>query len=61
MTDTPWLGDACSLMDAFRSGERTPTEELDLVLGAIMRSELNAVPFIDHDMATAGAAAADVS
>ena len=61
MTDTPWLGDACSLMDAFRSGERTPREELDLVLGAITRSELNAVPFIDADRALAGAEAADVS
>ena len=43
MTDTPWLGDACSLVDAFRSGERTPAEELELVLGAIERSTLNAV------------------
>ncbi len=61
MTDSPWLGDACSLMDAFRSGERTPAEELELVLGAIERSELNAMSFVDADSARAGAAAADVS
>ena len=31
MTDTPWLGDACSLVDAFRSGERKPADELEAV------------------------------
>jgi Asp-tRNA(Asn)/Glu-tRNA(Gln) amidotransferase A subunit family amidase len=61
MTDTPWLGDACSLMDAFRSGERTPAEELELVLGAIERSSLNAVSFVDTDQARARAGGADVS
>jgi aspartyl-tRNA(Asn)/glutamyl-tRNA(Gln) amidotransferase subunit A len=61
MTDSPWLGDACSLMDAFRSGERSPAEELELVLGAIERSELNAVSFLDTEQARASAAAADVS
>lgn len=60
MTDTPWLGDACSLMDAFRSGERSPAEELELVLGALERSELNAVSFVDADQARARAASADV-
>ncbi len=61
MTDSPWLGDACSLVDAFRSGERTPVEELELVLGAIERSEINAVPFVDPERARAAAAAADTS
>lgn len=61
MTDTPWLGDACSLVDAFRSGERSPAEELELVLGAIERSELNTVAFLDADGARAGVAAADPS
>ncbi len=61
MTDSPWLGDACSLVDAFRSGERTPVEELELVLGAIERSEINAVPFVDAEGARAAAAAADPS
>jgi aspartyl-tRNA(Asn)/glutamyl-tRNA(Gln) amidotransferase subunit A len=61
MTDTPWSGDACSLVDAFRSGERKPTDELDAVLGAIEASSLNAVAFIDADGARAAAADADVS
>ena len=37
MTDTPWLGGACSLVDAFRSGERTPLDELEATLDAIER------------------------
>ena len=49
MTDTPWLGDACSLVDAFRSGERKPIDELEAVLGAIEASELNAFAFLDAD------------
>jgi aspartyl-tRNA(Asn)/glutamyl-tRNA(Gln) amidotransferase subunit A len=61
MTDTPWLGDACSLVDAFRSGERSPAEELELVLGAIERSSLNAVCFTDAEQARARAAVADPS
>ncbi|HEX6568622.1 MAG TPA: hypothetical protein VF015_05635, partial [Acidimicrobiales bacterium] len=61
MTDTPWLGDACSLVDAFRSGERKPSDELDAVLGAIESSALNALPFIDADGARAVARGADVS
>ncbi len=61
MSDTPWLGDACSLVDAFRSGERKPAEELELVLGAIERSGLNAFPFVDADNARAAAVTADTS
>ncbi len=61
MTDLPWLGDACSLVDAFRSGERSPAEELEAVLAAIGRSRLAAVPFLDEDGARAAATAADVS
>jgi aspartyl-tRNA(Asn)/glutamyl-tRNA(Gln) amidotransferase subunit A len=61
MTDTPWLGDACSLVDAFRSGERKPSEELDAVVGAIAASTLNAVPFVDEAGARAAVAGADVS
>jgi Asp-tRNA(Asn)/Glu-tRNA(Gln) amidotransferase A subunit family amidase len=61
MTDAPWLGDACSLVDAFRSGERKPIDELDAVLRAIEASDLNAVPFVDAEAARATAADADVS
>ena len=57
MTDTPWLGDACSLVDAFRSGERSPKEELEATLTAIERSELNCFSFVDADRAREAAAA----
>lgn len=61
MTDQPWTGDACSLVDAFRRGERSPVEELDATLAAIERSSLNAFAFVDEPRARAAAAAADVS
>ncbi len=61
MTDDPWSGDACSLVDAFRRGERSPAEELDATLAAIARSSLNAWSFIDETAARAAAVTADVS
>lgn len=61
MPDTPWLGDACSLMDAFRVGERSPLEELDACLAAIERSSLNAFCHIEADAARARASEADVT
>jgi len=61
MADTPWLEDTCSLVDAFRSGERSPTEELEATLAAIESSELNAFSHLDVDAARAAAASADVS
>ena len=61
MTDTPWLDDACSLVDAFRSGERSPREELDATLAAIDRSELNNWSHLDPERARAAAERADVS
>jgi aspartyl-tRNA(Asn)/glutamyl-tRNA(Gln) amidotransferase subunit A len=61
MTDMPWQGDACSLVDAFRRGERSPSEELDAVLAAIDASELNAFSHVHGDEAIAAAAGADVS
>jgi Asp-tRNA(Asn)/Glu-tRNA(Gln) amidotransferase A subunit family amidase len=61
MTDTPWQGDACSLVDAFRSGERTPKEEVELVLAAIERSALDALCHVDTEGARTTAAGADVS
>src|SRR3954447_26160983 len=60
MTDAPWSGDAISLVDAFRSGERTPLEELDATLAAIETSDLNAFSFLDPEAARAAAATADV-
>jgi len=41
MTDQPWEGDAASLVDALRAGERSPVEELDATLAAIEASDLN--------------------
>ncbi len=61
MIDTPWLGDTCSLVDAFRAGDRSPLEELDATLAAVERSTLNAFSFIDADRARAAATNADVT
>lgn len=61
MTDTPWLGDTVSLVDAFRSGERSPLEELQASLAAIEASELNAFTSLDPEPAIEAARAADVS
>ena len=61
MTGAPWQGDACSLVDAFRRGERSPAEELDATLAAIDRSELNAFAFLAADAARAVAGHADVT
>ena len=60
MTDTPWVGDACSLVEAFRSGERTPLDELEVTLAAIERSDLNAFSYVDEDAAHAAASRADL-
>jgi Asp-tRNA(Asn)/Glu-tRNA(Gln) amidotransferase A subunit family amidase len=60
MTDTPWLGDACSLVDAFRRGDRSPVEELEATLAAIEASELNAFSYVEAESARAKAASADV-
>jgi len=61
VTDQPWQGDACSLVDAFRAGERSPVEELDAALAAIERSELNAFAHLDAETARDAAEHADVS
>lgn len=60
VTDPPWQGDACSLVEAFRTGERSPVEELTATYAAIDASGLNAVCFTDRDAALVAAAAADV-
>lgn len=61
MADDPWLGDACSLVDAFRAGTLSPTEALESSLDAIARSSLNAVCFVDEEEARRLAASADVT
>src|SRR3546814_16155144 len=61
MSDLPWPGDACSLVDAFRAGERSPGEGREATLAGIGRSDLNAFSFVDPERARAAAAKADVS
>jgi len=61
MNETPWQGDVVGLVEAFRSGERSPIEELEATLTAVDASELNAVCHVDADAARRAAAVADVS
>lgn len=61
MADEPWQGDACSLVEAFRSDERHPSEELEAVFAAIDASDLNAFSHVHRDQAEAAARDADVS
>ena len=59
--DLPWQGDACSLVEAFRRGERSPVEELEAVYRAIGSSTLNAFGHLDPERAFAAARSADVN
>ena len=59
--DEPWLADACSLVDAYRSGALHPSEVMAASLKAIEASDLNAICFVDGDRAMQLAARADVS
>ena len=61
MPDLPWQGDACSLVDAFRAGDRSPLEELETTLQAIEASRLNCFSYLDPERARVAAAGADVS
>ncbi len=61
MPGDTWTDDACSLVDAFRRGERSPREELETTLAAIDASDLNAFSYLDAERALAAAERADVS
>ncbi|HAP78049.1 MAG TPA: amidase, partial [Acidimicrobiaceae bacterium] len=61
MGETPWLGDACSLVDEFRAGRRSPLEELQATYDAIDASNLNAFCYTPREEAEAAARTADVS
>jgi aspartyl-tRNA(Asn)/glutamyl-tRNA(Gln) amidotransferase subunit A len=61
VADQPWLGDACSLVDAYRAGTISPTEALESSLAAIEASHLNAFSHVDIGAAMVEAASADVS
>jgi Asp-tRNA(Asn)/Glu-tRNA(Gln) amidotransferase A subunit family amidase len=58
---TPWMDDACSLVDAFRAKTLSPLEALDACIDALGASALNTVSHTDFDRAREQAAAADVS
>ena len=60
-SEGPWTGDASSLVDAFRAGERSPVEELEASLAAIDASALNAFAHVDVERARSAAATADLS
>ncbi|MGD0082873.1 MAG: amidase family protein [Acidimicrobiales bacterium] len=57
---TPWLGDASSLVEAFRRRDLSPTEALEASIEAIEASPLNAFSHTDFDRAREEAASADV-
>lgn len=63
MAEAPWRGDVVSLVEAFRSGERSPREELEATLAAVQADAggLNAVCHVDADAARDAADRADVS
>lgn len=60
-SNSPWQGDAISLVDAFQAGERSPIEELEATLSAIGSSALNAFSFLDPEGARERARNADIS
>ena len=57
----PWLGDAISLVEAFRTGERSPVDEAKAVFNIIDNSDLNAFSYLDKAGSLNRAAQADVS
>ena len=61
MTDAPWTGDASSLVEAFRSGERSPAEEMEATIAAGEGRALNCFGHLDAEQALAKASLADVS
>ncbi|HEX2785535.1 MAG TPA: amidase [Ilumatobacteraceae bacterium] len=61
MGETPWQGDACSLVDEFRAGRRSPLEELQAAYAAIEASSLNAFCHLPHEQAERAAAEADLN
>ncbi len=61
MSDAPWQGDACSLVEEFRAGRRSPLEELRAVYAAVDASSMNAFSHLPREEAESAAAKADVS
>jgi aspartyl-tRNA(Asn)/glutamyl-tRNA(Gln) amidotransferase subunit A len=61
VTGDTWSGDACSLVDAFRRGERSPREELEATFAAIADTDLNCFSYLDPERALDVARRADVA
>jgi aspartyl-tRNA(Asn)/glutamyl-tRNA(Gln) amidotransferase subunit A len=61
MSDTPWHGDACSLVEEFRARRRSPLEELEATASAIASSDLNAFSYLALEQAAEAATKADTS
>ena len=61
MESDTWQGDAVGLVEAFRTGGRSPEEELEAVYAAIDQSDLNAICWDDRDTARQHARTADVT
>ena len=57
----PWLKDASSLNESFRSGVNSPLEEVQATFKAIKESSLNAFSFLDEEAALERAEHADIS
>ena len=56
-----WLGDACGLVDAMRSGDLSPADALEASLASVGASSLNAFSFVDADGARERVRTADPS
>lgn len=60
MSARPWTGDACSLVDAYRSGRHHPADEVEASLAAAAANRLNAFCHLDPERAREAAGSADV-
>jgi Asp-tRNA(Asn)/Glu-tRNA(Gln) amidotransferase A subunit family amidase len=60
-TDGPWRGDAVSLVESYRRGERDPVEVIEATLEAIEASDLNAFSYVAADEARMAAKDVDLN
>ncbi len=58
--DDAWLDGACALVDAHRTGDRSPLESVEVALDAIEHSSIGAFSFVDAEGARAAARKTDV-
>ncbi len=59
--ESPWLGDACSLVESYRAKKIRPYDVLLATIEAIKHSSLNAFCYIDEERALSAASRADPS